>query len=141
MADRPPAAPAPRWFSLLFLGMGLFILGIGLGIVPTEEGSVHAPPWVISLCGAVFFLAGLSLLAGEKAHINSLIGALIGGGLGAVGLWVAFQGSAEHMSGGIPFVPRSVNIGLGRVMFGFGGLIGVLILLLGLRQFRKGPRA
>lgn len=51
------------WLSVLFgspfAGMGTFILLIGLGKVEMDPSKIHAPMWVISVCGAMFLLAGL----------------------------------------------------------------------------------
>ena len=41
---------------------GLFILGIASGIVPTDPGSVHAPMWLVTLCGILFLIGGIAAL-------------------------------------------------------------------------------
>jgi len=49
------------WFSLLalpFLVPGLYLIGIGLHWFPVDPASVHAPGWVIAICGLIFFSAG-----------------------------------------------------------------------------------
>jgi hypothetical protein len=119
---------------------GLLIIGVGLGVVPVDEADVHAPGWVIVFAGATFLVGGLAIVSGPESHLNALFGALIGGGLGAVAVWVAFLGPSEHMSGGVPFLPRSWNLVFGRILFGFGGLIGGMVFFLGMRDFLRGPR-
>ena len=46
-------------FGLPFAGMGTFILLIGLRKVEVSPSKIHAPLWVISVCGLMFMLAGL----------------------------------------------------------------------------------
>lgn len=49
-------------FGIPFFLMGLFIVCVGTGIVPTKESSANVPPLVISLCGAIFAVPGLGLI-------------------------------------------------------------------------------
>lgn len=46
-------------FGLPFAGMGTFILLIGMEKVEVSQTKIHAPLWVISVCGLMFLLAGL----------------------------------------------------------------------------------
>ncbi|MBI1336820.1 MAG: hypothetical protein GC164_07650 [Phycisphaera sp.] len=50
--------------SLFFVGMGVFITLIGLGVVHVKPSSIHAPMWVISLVGLIFFMAGAGVFTG-----------------------------------------------------------------------------
>ena len=49
-------------FGGLFTIMGLPILGMGLGIISYSESAVHAPLWVIGICGGLFSGAGIWLM-------------------------------------------------------------------------------
>src|SRR5260370_887902 len=44
--------------------MGLVILFVALGIIPTDESKFHAPHWVVGAAGLMFFLAGIAILTG-----------------------------------------------------------------------------
>ncbi len=46
-------------FGGAFVAMGVFIMLVATGVIPTEEGAVHAPMWVIGTCAGVFGLPGL----------------------------------------------------------------------------------
>jgi len=48
-------------FGLPFVGMGAWITLIGLKVVPVNPKSVHAPYWVLAVCGLCFFGAGLAV--------------------------------------------------------------------------------
>lgn len=52
-------------FGLPFVAMGVFVMLIGSKVIAAQPGSVHAPYWVLTICGFLFFLAGLFL--GSKA--------------------------------------------------------------------------
>lgn len=49
-------------FGSAFAGMGLFIILIATGVIPTDEGSANAPMWVVGFCGAIFAVPGLWLM-------------------------------------------------------------------------------
>lgn len=46
-------------FGLVFVGAGVAITLLGLRIIPSDPSSVHAPWWVIQICGVCFALGGL----------------------------------------------------------------------------------
>ncbi len=48
--------------GLPFAGMGTFILLMGLEKIEVDPSKVHAPMWVIAVCGLMFVLAGLWLI-------------------------------------------------------------------------------
>ena len=49
-------------FGGLFAIMGLPTLGIGMGIISYPESAVHAPLWVIGICGGLFSGGGIWLM-------------------------------------------------------------------------------
>jgi hypothetical protein len=48
-------------FGLPFAGAGCWITLVGLEVVPVEASSVHAPMWVLTVVGLIFFAAGLTV--------------------------------------------------------------------------------
>ncbi|MBK8270441.1 MAG: hypothetical protein IPK83_19960 [Planctomycetes bacterium] len=57
-------------FGIPFFLLGLFIVGVGTGIVPTKESSSDAPPIVIALCGVIFAVPGLGLMVHGAAGMR-----------------------------------------------------------------------
>ncbi|MHC4859691.1 MAG: hypothetical protein ACYTDY_06335, partial [Planctomycetota bacterium] len=49
-------------FGVVFLGLGMLVVAIGMEWIEVDESSVHAPRWVLTTVGAVFGLPGLVLL-------------------------------------------------------------------------------
>lgn len=49
-------------FGGVFVGVGVFIFLIATGVIPTEEGSVHAPMWLIGVCAGIFGVPGLMVM-------------------------------------------------------------------------------
>ena len=45
-----------------FAGMGTYFLLMGLEKIDVDSSKVHAPMWVIAVCGLMFLLAGLSFI-------------------------------------------------------------------------------
>ena len=48
-------------FGLVFVAAGVAIVLLGLGIIPSDPSSVHAPWWVIQVCGVCFAGGGLAV--------------------------------------------------------------------------------
>jgi hypothetical protein len=48
-------------FGGAFVATGVYILLLGLRIVPADPSSVHAPYWVIAICGVCFASGGLAV--------------------------------------------------------------------------------
>lgn len=119
------------------VAMGVMIYLVGFGILPTEEGSVHAPPWVVVVCGGIFVLAGLGVFVQGRPLLLSLIGNSIIAALAAIGAWVALAGSDGGFSGGLPLVPDELNVKVARGMFALGACVCALMLIPGIRQTLK----
>ena len=61
-ANSVPSGIKGGAIGLLVMAMGGFILGIGLGVVPVPEESIHAPRWVIAAAGLAFLFAGVAVV-------------------------------------------------------------------------------
>jgi hypothetical protein len=48
-------------FGLVFVGAGVAIFLLGLRVIPSDPGSVHAPWWVIQVCGVCFAAGGMAV--------------------------------------------------------------------------------
>jgi len=131
-----PGQGDSRWAWPCIAG-GAYLLGIGSGIVPVDAAAVHAPPWVILLCGASFLLAGTMILARQRSRVVRLCAVLLLLCLGLTGAWVALFGAASAFSGGMPFLAREANVLVARVLFGSGA---VVVLALAAHALRR-PRA
>ena len=137
-----------------FTAAGLMIVFIALDWIHVDPSSIHAPRWVLAVCGGIFALPGIGMLyyafvnlaggggragagrAGRGARdgppvLLKLIGLTVTVGMAAVFGWVAFGSGERHFSGGIGLGPihlggSSSGAG-GRVVFGIGAvLIGAL---------------
>ncbi|HIG75380.1 MAG TPA: hypothetical protein EYQ24_12645 [Bacteroidetes bacterium] len=134
---RPSPAP-PRALGLITLATGLFIMGIGLEVVPVDPASVHAPMWVLVLCGAVFVLGGVGVLAHGKPEIQSAAGGTIVLVFGVVGGWVALFGEAAQFGGGFAFLSPEANVAIARGVFGLGALVCLAMFAWGTRRMIRG---
>ncbi len=136
-----PSKPTPRQkviFGWIFFLVGLPFIGISFGIVPIDESTVHAPMWVIGLCGLVFSLAGIMILLGEKSPINNFLGGLLVLSFALIGGWIALFGDSAQFSGGTPLLSDSINVTIARILFGSGSLMCFAIFAYAMKlQFRK----
>lgn len=121
-------------FSML---MGALICLVGLDVIPAQDGSIHAPRWVLVLCGGVFVAAGLAIFFKDRPLLVSLLGNLIVASFAVIAAWIAFAGPSGQFSGGIPLLPHELNVKIARSFFGMGALLCALILIPGIKQLRK----
>jgi hypothetical protein len=135
-----PKAPAKvtirdRLFGLLlalpFLLGGAFPIGIGLHWLPLDPAKVHAPGWVLVICGLVFLSAGLAIVAmavrpgSNPVKVVSVVCVI---GITAVTHWVAFGDGDRKFThtrsiNGIVVDSGPVDEGTGRTVFGIGAVL------------------
>ena len=127
--SRPPA-----FLGWLMLLLGLYLLLAAVGVLPMDPQDVHAPYWVIGLCGFIVVLGGLMILLGHRARLNDAFAALFCYSGAAVGVWVALFSDPQQIAGGVPFLSREANAALGRVVFGFGAVISLAIAIYATRR-------
>ena len=121
--------------ALAFILAGAFILLVAARIVPVDPADVYVPMFIIALCGVVFSCAGFMMLVGQQSPYNALGAMVICLSFAVVGGWIALFGASENMSGGIPGLPRSMNIWLARIFFGTGALFCLGVARLAWRDF------
>lgn len=152
----------------LFLGAGLMILFIALEWIHVDPASIHAPRWVLGVCGVMFMTPGIAALyfgvrnalgggarSGRRADGFSVVGWLTGlvitGGMTVVAGWIAFGPGERTFSGsvgvgGVAVGGSGQSATLGRWVFGAAavlvGLFTVWGLIYGVRRLlgRRGPR-
>lgn len=151
MGERPLSPEATAWVGALCALMGLVILFVALGIIPTDESKLHAPHWVVGAAGLMFFLAGIAILTGPPPDTPEasrttwrtfLLGLGIVGALAAVFNWVAFGPGPRAFGGSvsIPFVSVSgaSSERSGRIAFGIAAVVidafAVWVIVRGLRD-------
>lgn len=123
--------------ACLCLAIGAAIMLVAAGIITVADDNIHAPLWVLGLCGLVFLLGGFMIIAGAKSRFNALGAALLCGSFGLVGAWVTFFSPDNSITGGVPFLSQSTNATIGRWVFGAGALISFAIAWVALRQFLR----
>jgi hypothetical protein len=120
--------------------MAAIALAVGLGCAAATWFG-HGPlsqRWPAAVIAAMFFLAGLNILLGNKGRIPTLFGSLIVAGLSSMAFLAAF--GPGPISGGIPFIPTAWNRLIGKSLFALGGCICAAFALWGLRQVFKSVR-
>jgi len=150
VGERPLSPGTTAWVGALCSLMGLVILFVALGIIPTDESKLHAPHWVVGAAGLMFFLAGIAILTGPPPDTPEasrttwrtfLLGLGIVGALAAVFNWVAFGPGPRAFGGSvsIPFVTVSgpSSEWSGRIAF---GAVAILIDAFGLWVIVRGLR-
>ncbi len=127
MSSRKTARDAHPAWGWLCIALGLYPIAIAFDWLPVEPDTVHAPPWVLALCGLVFISGGCLILLRGRSHLQHLFAACIAGSFALVGMWVALLSADDGFSGGLFFLSRESNVTLGRWMFGLGALISLAI--------------
>ena len=114
--------------------LGLFVLLVGLDLIPANPESFQAPHWIVGLCGLLFFLAGASILASGHPPLRLSIVAILLAVFSIVAGWMALFSGPEGWQGGIPFLQDSVNSVIARLLVGSGALVLLVACLQVIRQ-------
>ena len=123
----------PPIFGWVTIAAGCFPIAAAIGLLETNPGD--APPAVLSLCGLVFVVSGLMILLGSKsARLNAALAAVWLLIMGAVATWVSIISSPEGFGGGLPFIPKALNILMGRTVFGIGALFSFGLAKVAIKQ-------
>jgi hypothetical protein len=129
---------------------GLIAVATGIAValfvnLPPERGD--APAWVGDACAAAFFFAGISIVANSR-HWPALVTKLAGIGaaymLVVPAVWVVFGGDPGRCSVGAALGILSLGTSAGgalcRSVFGFGGLLTLVVAVLFTWQAFRVPR-
>lgn len=98
-------------------------MAIACNFVPYNPDDVHAPMWVVFLCGLAFVVSGLMILFGHHPKVNEFLAAILLLSMGSIAAWIAIFAPSVGFSGGIPFLPDVLNVSLARWGFGVGALV------------------
>ena len=125
-----------RWGAGVAL-LGLFVVLMAVGVIPVEEGDLHAPNLILLLCGLAFAAGGLAILLPSDPRVKLSLVVIILASFLVIGVWVAVFGDAAHFSGGIPLLSRETNAVLARAAFGLGAVLILGMLVMALRQLLR----
>lgn len=133
--------------GLLAVAMGLFLLLLGLGIVPMKPRAGDGPLWIGVVAGLCFMLAGISIAVGAIHGVSetgelpkdtgrwlrlfyTVVGVVLAGSLATIGSWVAFGPGPRAFGGtGMFLLSLEANAMIGRIVFGFGAVVTWLITI------------
>lgn len=107
----------------LCLAIGTAIALVAGDVIPTDPSQFFAPRWILALVGLSVIACGGSLIAPKDSIQQLCCVGLILLSFTIMGGWVAVFSPDESISGGLPFIPKSVNIFLARCLFGLGPLV------------------
>ncbi len=137
MAPISNESDAPLWLALLMVCIGGGIILLAAGIIPSDPAQFNAPRSVVAVAGFVFFIAGVSMFGSAQSAWRSFCMIFLLAAMAFLGLWVAFVADGTDISGGLPFLPQSVNGKLGKVIFGLGALVSLGIMIIAIKDTRR----
>jgi hypothetical protein len=108
--------------ALIAITCGGFALFVAAGVVPMQTAN-DTPMWVVGLIGVMFVIAGIMIFLRNHSRALDFFAAIILASFTLITGWITFFASPEGFSGGIPFLPRDMNVTLARVMFGLGSIM------------------
>lgn len=117
---------------IMLLLTGTFMLGLAGGLVSPGADAVRTPGWLVGIGGVVFLLAGIAIMFQHRPAVGWLVAMVMLACAAAAGLWIALLADPADISGGVPLIPDAANARLGRLAFGFGGLVSLALLAWGL---------
>lgn len=124
-AQEQSSDPSPRqtfWVGVGTTAFGVALVLLAADVIPQRWWPPNVPSWVLAVVGLVCVFAGAAVLVGLGTPASSACVALSMLMMAIAFLWIAFFGSARHMSGGIPLLPKWLNVSIGRFVFALAGL-------------------
>ena len=129
--------------GILFMLMGLAVLGISFGIIPTDPGSIKAPGWVLAVFGGLFVIVGIWVIflravrQDQSTWFNLLFAFFVMAAISLICLWIGFGPGDRIFVNYGTYSARNpamlTNPILGRIFFGgFGVLLSGLTVALGI---------
>lgn len=118
----------------VLLLMGLIIAAVSVDIIRVDESAIHVPRWVLFLIAIVFGSSGGLAIAGQNSRTGDVLAAVIFFAMAVIGGWVSLLGSPDRVSGGLALLPREVNVGIARVLFGLGAMLNGAMCIYALRR-------
>ena len=103
-------------------------------VIAIDEDLVHAPDWVIALCGLLFMCGGLAVVVSPKSSIATWSAGTLVIAMTLISAWVAVYGASEHFSGDFPFISQDTNVIIARIIFGCVSLLGLAITVAAARK-------
>ena len=138
MTSRRPNKGSNRTLAWVCIALGLIPLFISFEFIKVSEAAVHAPMWVIALCGIVFVLCGCMILLAQHTRLNNLFACIVLLSFAAIGIWVLLFSPSEGFAGGIFFLSNEANIKIARWVFGCGAVFVLILFAYAVRQlFRR----
>jgi hypothetical protein len=123
--------------------IGLLVGGLGVGITSAaylHPEQMRAPAYVVYAATSSFVLAGIALVAGALGarKLVQWLGVLIVMALMTPAVWIALGPGAHDCGFSLGFVAGVAPDLACRLGFGAGALLGLLILVLIVRQALRG---
>jgi hypothetical protein len=114
--------------GVLMIVAGSVIELIVMDVVQIDEELVHAPDWILALCGLLFLSGGLAIAASPKGSIATWSAGTLVISMTVISAWVTVFGASEQFSGDWPFISRGTNVIIARFVFGCVSLLGLAII-------------
>ncbi len=136
--------------GVMTMAMGAVGILAGLGVLPRGHGDPSVPladQQAVGITIGVVFAAGgatavLTAFPGRAVRLlSSLLGFVIVVGLTSLLGWVALGPGSRGFSSPLAFLGPGVNEVSGRIMFGLGALLGLLIIAMMVRGVGRPGRA
>ncbi len=153
-SNGPQGLLASMAFGGIFFLVGSIIVLLAADIIHADPSSFNAPRWVVGATGGVFMIAGIMAAlqggfgpAGMQTQLFKWLQFFFGMALmilfSSVFLWVGFgPGEREFSSStsigvGSVSVSKSGNVSTGRIVFGGGGVLMVIMTIaMGVSQLK-----
>jgi hypothetical protein len=143
--------------GLLFILSGLFVLLMGLGVIPVKKTQTEVPDLILDFAGLLFVFGGAAVINGKNFNSEidiqktslkvKIIQYLLGVGMLLMFLmilgWVVFVPGERHFGGDLLFLSDKSNEIVGRVIFGIGFFMMLFMLIYGtisiIRDIKNNP--
>ena len=115
--------------AVVTIAIGLLMVAIGTGLIPTDPSRPHEGRWIMALMGLAFAAGGVQVAQWFRADsvVGAILGALTITALAVAFGWASLFGEASGYSSAVAGAGIAVKSGagvtIGRVAFGFAAVV------------------
>lgn len=105
-----------------FFGAGLIMILIGVGVIPADPDSLHAPRWLLVVTGVPFLSVGFFLLSKTVKALSwfeDYVALFIFTSFSIIADWIAFGAGERKFETNTPLLEGDI---VGRIVFGVSGV-------------------
>lgn len=124
-----PQTLEKRLVGILAISLGVMVLLLGAGILPSDLDPQKVPRAVVYLGGIIFIAGGALLLLQRLSALSHILGFAIYGAFAGVFWWIALSAPSELFDKNSLLLSDKWDVRTARILFGTVAVLATTILI------------